>query len=145
MRRHIAIIALGLVAAASAVPALANNGKGGGGGGSATTSDTSSITLNGAASIGSPLSFTVVDPPVKGYPEMSVSCFDSGGNYLYLEVQMLSGSSPYTPTFSLSSSALDSYGQDASCTASLFYYTWKGHRETGVVYLATTDFTASVS
>lgn len=140
MRRYITIATVGLVAAALAFPALASNGKGGGG--STTTSGTSTITLNGSASFGGTASFTVVDPPVSGLPEMSVTC-SQNGSPVYLDVQMMSGSSPYTPQFTLwSSTWAANGGGSADCTASLYYYTWKGKTETGVVSMATSTFTA---
>jgi hypothetical protein len=138
MRKYITIVALGLVAAAIAVPAQAGNGNSGG-----SASTTSSISLNGTASFGGSASFTVVDPPVKGLPEMSVNCWQGDQN-VYLGVQMMSGPSPYAPTFTLwSSTWAANGGGPANCTASLFYYTWQGQRETGIVYMATSSFTAS--
>jgi hypothetical protein len=154
MRNRIAMGALLIAALAIAVPAFAGNGKGGGGGnGGGTTTTTSSggggtptsgssITLNGTASFGSAASFTVVDPPVSGQPEMSVTC-SQGGSSVYLDVQMMSGSSPYTPTFTLwSQTWANNGGGAADCTAQLYYYTWTGKKETGVVYMATSNFTA---
>jgi hypothetical protein len=160
MRNRIAMGALLVAALAITVPAFAGNGKGGGGGnnGGGTTTTTSSgggggsggtttsgstITLDGTASFGSPATFTVVDPPVSGLPEMSVSCSQNGQS-VYLDVQMMSGSSPYTPTFTLwSQTWANNGGGAADCTAQLYYYTWQGKKETGVVYMATTNFTAS--
>jgi hypothetical protein len=63
---------------------------------------------------------------------------------VYVDTQMVSGSSPYTPTFTLYSSTWAANGGGAAdCNATLFYYTWKGHTETGVVVMATDSFTAA--
>lgn len=142
MRRYSMMAAVLGVMAALTVPAFAGNGNGNGGGNTAPTGG-SSITLNGTASFGSMASFTVLDPPVSGQPEMSVSC-SQNGQQVYLEVQMMSGSSPYAPTFGLYSPTWAANGGGpADCTANLFYYTWKGHTETGVVQMASSSFTTS--
>jgi hypothetical protein len=143
MTRRIIAAALAIAAfAALATPALA--AKGGNGTGTSSTPP-SDITLNGPAYFGATVSFTVTDPPTKWLPEMSVSC-SQNGQTVYLGVQMLSGSSPYSPQFTLWSDAWAANGGgSANCSADLFYYTWKGQTETGVVYLAHRDFVAAAA
>jgi hypothetical protein len=132
---YAAVVVTVLVAAAFAVPALA--------GGKTSNGGTSTITLNGNASFNNPASFTVVDPPVKGLPEMTVQCSQNGQG-VYVDTQMMSGSSPYTPTFTLYSSQWAANGGGAAdCSAQLYYYTWQGNKETGVVIMATDSFTAN--
>jgi hypothetical protein len=133
---YTAVALVAVVAAAFAVPAFAG-GKSGGG------SNPSTIALNGSASFNNPASFNVVDPPVPGTPEMSVSCYQNG-QQVFLDVQLMSGTSPYSPTFNLwSPQWATAGGGAANCTANLFYYTWTGHRETGVVQLAQDSFATS--
>ena len=131
---YTAVVVAVVVAAAFAVPAFAGSKPGAG---------TNSITLNGSASFGNPASFTVVDPPVKGLPEMTVVC-DQGSQEVYSGTQMMSGSSPYSPSFKLYSTQWAANGGgSATCSAVLYYYTWKGNQETGVVILANDGFTAN--
>jgi hypothetical protein len=131
---YTAVVIAIIVAAAFAVPALA---------GGKTGPPPSTITLNGTASYGGSASFTVVDPPVKGLPEMSLTC-SQNGQQVYADFEMMSGSSPYSPTFTLSSPTWAANGGGgANCDATLFYYTWQGNKETGVVIMATNTFTAN--
>jgi len=132
---YTAVAVVMLVAAALAVPAFA--------GGKTGSSGTSSITLNGTASFGNTASFTVVDPPVKSTPEMVVQCSQSS-QQVYVDTQFMSGSSPYTPAFTLYSSQWAANGGGpADCSATLFYYVWQGNKETNVVIMATDNFTAN--
>jgi hypothetical protein len=102
---------------------------------------TNSISLNGSASYGSMASFTIVDPPVKSVQEVSVTC-GANNTQVYLDVHTQNDANWLQ--FSLWSQAWqDMGGGPASCTAQLFYYTWKGHTETGLVVEATTTFQTS--
>jgi hypothetical protein len=137
-RSKLAAAFVGVLAliAASLAYASPNSGSG------TSTASTSSITLNAPAVYGGTASFTAVDPPVKGTPEMSVTCWQNS-QPVYLDVQVMSGASPFHPQFTLWSTAwAANNGGSANCTANLFYYTWKGKVETGVVYMATTSFVA---
>ena len=132
---YTAVVVAVVVAAAFAGPAFAGGKLGGGG--------TSSIALSGTASFGQPATFTVVDPPVKGLPEMTVQC-SQAGQEVYAGTQMMSGASPFAPSFTLYSAVWAANGGgSADCNATLFYYTWQGQRETGVVIMARDSFTAN--
>ena len=110
-------------------------------GGNGTSSGTApSITLNGISSFGSTVSFTVAYSAMKWVPEVSLSCSENGQR-VYLVAQTPSGSGVWTPQFTLwSQNWADLGGGSANCTANLYYYTWQGQTETGVVYLAQTSF-----
>jgi|SRR5579859_4481042 len=106
---------------------------------------TGTLTLNSAdPSFGATISFSAGFSPMKWVPEESVECWQ-GGQMVYLDVQVdTDGTSPWTSSFTLWSQAwADAGGGAANCTASFYYYTWKGHTETGVVYLATISFTTT--
>ncbi|HEV2216162.1 MAG TPA: hypothetical protein VGV88_01195 [Candidatus Dormibacteraeota bacterium] len=93
---------------------------------------------------GAAISFTATFPAMKWIPEESVEC-DQGGQMAYLDVQVEpNGTSPWASSFTLwSQSWADGGGAPADCTANLYFYTWKGHTETSVVYLGTTSFTTT--
>lgn len=110
----------------------------------ASTQPTGSLSVASShPSFGASMSFTATFAPMKWIPEESVSCSVNGQN-VYLDVQTYSGASPWTSSWMLwSQTWANDGGVAANCTASLFYYTWKGHTETGVVYLARATFTAA--
>lgn len=105
---------------------------------------TPSISLNAQdPSFGGTASFSVAYPAMKWVPEVSVSC-SVAGQQVYLVAQTPTGSGTWTPQFTLwSQNWADLGGGPASCTANLYYYTWQGQVETGVVYLANTSFVTS--
>jgi hypothetical protein len=101
----------------------------------------STITLNGSASFGATASFTIVDPPVSNVQEVSVTC-GQGPTQLYLDVHTQDFAN-WTQFALWSQAWQDAGGGAATCTAQLYYYTWQGHQETGLVIEATTTFTTS--
>jgi hypothetical protein len=108
-----------------------------------TASTGGTIALDSAdPSFGATVKFTASYAPMKWVPEESVIC-TSNGQMVYGNVQVqTSGSSPWTSSWTLwSQTWANAGGAAASCTASLFYYTWQGKTETGVVYLASSIFT----
>jgi hypothetical protein len=109
-----------------------------------SASPTGSLTLDNAdPSFGGTVKFTASYSTMKWVPEESINCTASGQN-VYLDVQTYSGSSPWTSSWTLwSQTWANSGGGPASCTAKLFYYTWQGKTETGVVYLASSSFSAT--
>lgn len=110
----------------------------------ASTLPANSLTLaSGDPSFGATIAFSATYAPMKWIPEESVSC-SVNGKEVYLDVQTFSGASPWTSTWKLwSQTWANGGGGAANCSAALFYYTWKGHTETGVVYLATASFPAT--
>jgi hypothetical protein len=106
------------------------------------TSGASSISVATAnPAFGQLVGFNVVDPPTKSSQEISVSCSQNGQN-VYLGVNTYS--TPASAQFTLwSQQWADAGGTAANCVAQLFYYTWKGHTETGLVVEASTSFVAS--
>jgi hypothetical protein len=138
-RAALTLLLTALLTAATTTSALAAKGGGGGTSGSAT----SAIALTGDPSFGATASFAVTYQTMKWVPEMSVSCSISG-KVVYLVAQTPGGSGPWTPQFLLwSQSWANSGGGPANCTATLYYYTWQGRAETGIVYLAETTFVAN--
>lgn len=108
---------------------------------SSTSSTTASITLTTAnPAFGGPAAFSIVDPPTKNVQEISVSCAQNGSN-VYLDVHTQKQSS-WTQFTLWSQTWANAGGGSANCAASLYYYTWQGKRETGVVYEAQTSFVA---
>jgi hypothetical protein len=77
-------------------------------------------------------------------PEVSLTCTAQDGTEVYLSVQTGDGSqSPWQTTWTLWSETWRvNNGGPASCVARLYYYTWQGKRETGIVYLAQLSFDA---
>jgi hypothetical protein len=95
-------------------------------------------------SFGATIAFSATYAPMKWLAEESVECTQSG-QMVYLDVQMApDGASPWASSFTLwSQSWAGAGGTPADCTANLYYYTWKGHTETGVVYLGSSSFTTT--
>jgi hypothetical protein len=102
---------------------------------------------------GSVIDFAVMapDPPGKSQQEISVAAFvdlndGKGPQQVYLDVHV--ANSPLQPwtEFTLAS---DTWANapfnkaPAQVQVELFYYTWKGQQETGVVHEASTSFTTS--
>jgi hypothetical protein len=91
------------------------------------------ITLDQSSPVasGSTVSFTVVAPaaPGKSHQEVSVTCAG------YLDVTTDLDPTWPDPQFTLTGAGA------GLCTAQLYYYTWQGQMETGVVYEASTTFT----
>jgi hypothetical protein len=110
-----------------------------------TSSTTSSLNLSSTdPAYGSTITFTATYSSMKWIPEESVIC-TSNGQTVYGNVQVeTSGSSPWTSSWKLwSQTWANAGGGPAACTAALYYYTWQGKKETGVVYLASSIFTAT--
>lgn len=130
-----AILSAAVLAALIAAPA-ATLARGTGSGGTAST-----LTLSGTATFGVDANLVVVDPPVKSIQEVSVSCAHNG-TQMYLDVHTQRYAN--WTRFTLWSQAWqDAGGVSAACTAQLFYYTWQGKTETGLVVEATTTFTTN--
>jgi len=129
----IAVTAIMGVSVFSAVPVASRQPTAGG-----------SLALSSAdPSFGATIKFSASFAPMKWIPEESVSCTANGKN-VYLDVQTYSGASPWTSSWTLwSQTWANAGGGPASCTAQLFYYTWQGKTETGVVYLASSTFSAT--
>jgi hypothetical protein len=105
-----------------------------------STSTTSSLSLTNAdPNFGGTVTFNVTSPAMKWIPELSVAC-SRNNQVVYLDVHMQDGSTASTQFILWSQTWAAAGGGSASCTASLYYYTWQGKTETGVVYLATTSF-----
>jgi hypothetical protein len=106
---------------------------------------TGTLTLNSTdPSFGATIYLSAGFSPMKWVPEESVECWQSG-QMVYLDVQVnTDGTSPWTSSFTLWSQGWADAGAGAAdCTASFYYYMWKGHTETSVVYLATISFTTT--
>ena len=95
-------------------------------------------------SFGATISFSATYAAMRWIPEESVECWQNG-EMVYLDVQVNPDrSDPWLSSFTLWSQGwADAGGGPADCTANLYYYTWKGHTETGVVYLASASFTTT--
>jgi hypothetical protein len=128
--------------AAQAAPAPA--AKTGGGTSASITLNSPSPSLSSTnPSFGSTVSFTITYPAMKWIPEVSLNCSQKGQE-VYLGVETPTGSGSWTPQFTLWSQQWANNGSGpAECTAKLYYYTWQGKAETGVVYLAQTSFVTS--
>ncbi len=129
------VLAIGAVAALSAslivaFPALAKAPS--------LPTAPSSIDMVGTASYGNPATFTIVDPPTKWIQEMSLTC-SVGGSQVYLDVHTEKDAN-WTTFMLWSQGWQDAGGGPAACTAQLYYYTWQGKTETGLVVEAQKDF-----
>lgn len=136
MKRRIAcalVLAAGLTIAVA--PALA--GKGGSGGGTSTLATGLLVPNNPSPHYGDTISFTATFSGLKSAPEVRLLCSQNGQN-VYSSAQVGDGTSPWSPSFTLSGGAW--LGGSATCFADLYYYTWQGKTETGVVYLGHVDF-----
>ena len=107
---------------------------------STSSTATSSIALSAAdPSFGGRVSFNVTDPAMKWIPEISLTC-SQNNQTVYLDVHVQNSSIPWTQFTLWSQTWANNGGGAANCTAKLYYYTWQGKTETGVVYLAQTSF-----
>jgi hypothetical protein len=145
MSKRVNPLALGAAVVATfafgVAPALADKGGHGGGGG--TTAD-ASITLNtstsariAAPSLGSSVSFTVTYPTSVKTPRVEVLCYQNGA-LVYGEA----GSPGDTFVLGGGGSLWLTAGGSASCTANLYYFTWKAGQP-ATTYLASTSFDAA--
>ena len=98
----------------------------------------SSISLVSGGSFGGSALFNIVDPPAKSVQEVSVTCGPNGSTW-YLDVHTANDANWLNFTLG-SQQWQDAGGTATTCVAQLFYYTWKGQRETGRVIEATTTF-----
>jgi len=134
----VAILACALLAG-SALAAKGGNGHGR----FSSESTVSSITLNEPdPHFGGTVSFTLAYPSMNETPMVRVIC-SQNGEMVYQYAQWSDGSSPWIPMFVLwSATWAANGGGPADCIADLYYYTWQGQTQTGIVYLAHTEFTA---
>lgn len=102
------------------------------------SSTTASVALSGDPSFNGVANFAVSYAPSKSVQEMSVSC-SVNGQQVYLDVHTQSQTN-WTAFALWSQPWQDAGGGSASCTTALYYYTWQGHTETGVVNEAETGF-----
>ena len=107
---------------------------------------TASLVVNNDPPFGGTVALTANYGGMKAIPEESITC-TSNGQQVYLNVQTGSGSgsaTPWTSNWTLWSQTWQNAGGGAAtCVASLYYYTWTGKSETGVVYLASSSFAVS--
>ena len=105
-----------------------------------SSSSTSNIALSTAnPRFGGTVSFNVSNPATKWIPEISLTC-SQNNQTVYLNVHVQNSTIPWTQFSLWSQTWANNGGGPANCTAQLYYYTWKGKTETGVVYLAQTSF-----
>jgi type II secretory pathway pseudopilin PulG len=90
-------------------------------------------------SFGGTASFAVVDPPTKSLQEIGLTCTENGQTvYLSANTQ----NEPSWTQFKLWSQEWSvAGGGSANCVAQLYYFTWQGKTETGVVIEDQTTFT----
>jgi hypothetical protein len=135
----LAVICFALLAG----PAFGAKGGSGGSGKGSTTSATPPLTLNQTnVWYGGTVSFTVNASGASSTPMVRVLCSENGLE-VYGNAQASDGSASWSPQFTLASSTWAANPGSAQCGADLYYYTWRGQVETGVVYLAHVDFTVS--
>lgn len=119
----------------SASPALAHSPSSG--------STTSSLSLTNAdPNFGGTVAFNVTYPAMRWTPELSVAC-SQNGQTVYLDVHVQDGTTTWTQFLLWSQTWANNGGGSASCVANLYYYTWQGKTETGVVVEAQTSFVTS--
>jgi hypothetical protein len=108
------------------------------------TSSTASLALASDPSFAGTVTFTASYSPMKWIAEESVYCTQNGSQ-VYLDAHLApSSAQPWSSTFTLWSQAwANNGGGPANCTTQLYYYTWQGKTETGVVYLGTVNFTTT--
>jgi hypothetical protein len=118
--------------------------KGGNGNGAHPSSTIASIALVEAnPHFGGTVSFTVSYPAMKEMPLIRVLCFQSG-QMVYQYSQWSNGAEPWVPSFALWSDPwARNGGGPADCAADLYYFSYQGQTQTGVIYLAHTEFTAT--
>jgi hypothetical protein len=86
--------------------------------------------------------FSVTYPDMRWSPRVRLLCFQNGQT-VYQYSQGTDGSQPWEPAFHLWDAIwAENGGGAANCEADLFYYTWRGNRQTGVVYLVHREFRA---
>jgi hypothetical protein len=137
----LAALAVLSVAALGSSPVLA--AKGGKKVGDPATPDPS-ITLNTTdPHFGGTVTFTVMYPEMNHTPLVRVLC-SQDNNIVYQYAQWNDGGSPWFPSFTLWDAIWAANGAGpADCVADLYYYIWRGQTETGIVYLAHTEFVAA--
>lgn len=99
---------------------------------------TATVALSGDPSYGGVANFAVSYAASKSIQEMAVTC-STNGQQVYLDVHTQT-MTDWTAFSLWSQSWADAGGGSASCVTSLFYYTWQGHTETGVVDEAQASF-----
>lgn len=147
MMRRIAlvpgIVAIVTVLGFSAGPAMAKPGSPSPTPASLVVSTTSGGST-AAPAYGGSVGMTATFSSMKEVPEVSLNCTSNGVNVYSNGQEGSGGTSPWNLGFALwSQTWQDAGGGPASCVAQLYYFTWQGKSETGVVYLASTTFTAA--
>ncbi len=91
----------------------------------------SALALVGSAQFGQSvtLQYTAPNLPGRSHQELSLSAFDANGDQVFLDVHVVNPGTDLADTFG----PLPSEAADGTATAKLFYYTWKGQQETGLV------------
>ena len=145
---HRALLLAGIATIVASVllggAALAARGGNGNGRFSSADPVVSTITLNESdPHFGGTVSFTLTYPNMNDRPMVRVVC-SQNGDIVYQYAQWSDGSSPWVPMFVLWDAIwAGNGGGSANCVADLYYYTWQGQTQTGVVYLAHAEFTAA--
>jgi hypothetical protein len=86
--------------------------------------------------------FSVTYPEMRWSPRVRVLCRQNGE--VVYQYSQGPGGDPWAPQFHLWDAVWAAHGGGpANCEADLYYYTWRGHEQTGVVYLAHREFTAA--
>jgi hypothetical protein len=135
----IAILVTSVLVTGSTFAAKGGNGNGP----RAAATDPGMVLVESNPYFGGTASFTVSYPAMKSTPMVRVLCFQ-GDQMVYQYSQWSNGSDTWTPQFTLWSDPWAANGGGlANCGADLFYFTYQGQTQTGVVYLAHTEFTAS--
>ncbi len=122
---------------------FAAKGDGNGNGPHAASTTPSIALVETGPHFGGVVSLAMSYPAMRSTPLVRVLCFQ-GDQTVYQYSQWGGGSDPWVPSFTLWSDTWDSNGGGpADCVADLYYFTYQGQTQTGVVYLAHTEFTAS--
>jgi hypothetical protein len=121
---------LGVLALA---PAMAKGNKGGRSGGSASGDPSLAINQSGPR-FGDTVTFAAAYAPMSEVARVRVFCYQNSV-WVYQDAQ------PADSGFTLAGGLWTGGGAD--CTADLFYFTYRGQTQTGVVYLANTQFSVA--
>ncbi len=118
--------------------------KGGNGNGPRAAATTTGMTMvETDPHFGGTVSLAVSYPAMRELPLVRVLCFQNG-QMVYQYSQWSNGAEPWVPSFALWSAPWAANGGGAAdCAADLYYFTYQGQTQTGVVYLWHTEFTAS--
>jgi len=144
VRRVLMMAGLAILVTSVLVTGSTFAAKGGNGNGPRALSTEVGITRNESdPHFGGAVSFAVSYPAMKDTPQVRVLCFQSG-QMVYQYSQWSNGADPWVPSFALWSAPWAANGGGAAdCVADLYYFTYQGQTQTGVIYLAHTEFTAT--